>query len=227
MSKARERHNAEMNHQGRLGLLLLGILLAVLFVVNPFSSDDPTSTEVQPQEDPNLSAMADLEVDDGPSEVEREAQEAMARKLRIAQEKREQEQQALEEPQRRVVRPPRPWPREAPWKPPQGVPPQHLHCRPSVVPRRPTGRATTRPPSTPTKRSWRTRGGNPSPTVHLGFGKALYHTGQFDRAMRHLIRAEKAGVADRDAYRFLIELHRQQGDDAGVNTYTQKLSQLR
>ena len=70
-------------------------------------------------------------------------------------------------------------------------------------------------------------GGNPSPTVHLGYGKALYHTGKFDRSMRHLIRAEKAGVADREAYRFLIELHRQRGDDAGVNTYTQKLSQLR
>ena len=70
-------------------------------------------------------------------------------------------------------------------------------------------------------------GGSPSPQIHLGYGKSLYHTGSFDSAMRHLIRAEKAGAADEEAYRFLIELHRQRGDDAGVNTYTQKRNEIR
>ena len=230
LSKARERHKAELGRQNRLGVLLLGILLAVLFVINPFSSEETVSSVDGVEDDPSLNAMADLEVDDGPSEVEREAQAALARKLRIAQaEKREQEASEMEEPQRRVVRPP-----------------EALVTNNEANASASTAQSSTTPAMSPARRAKRAyrqgnysaaveafkevmenSGGNPSPDIHLGYGKALYHTGKFDRSMRHLIRAEKAGVADREAYRFLIELHRQRGDDAGVNTYTQKLSQLR
>jgi Flp pilus assembly protein TadD len=64
---------------------------------------------------------------------------------------------------------------------------------------------------------------NNRPKLHLGYGKALYRVGSDGPAERELHKAERAGVADEEAYSFLIDLLRRRGDDAGANAYKEKL----
>jgi tetratricopeptide (TPR) repeat protein len=62
--------------------------------------------------------------------------------------------------------------------------------------------------------------------TRMGYGKALYRDGSDDPAERELRKAERAGAADEEAYRFLIDLLGRRGDDAGANAYKQKLQAL-
>ena len=228
MSKARQEHKAEMGRQNRLGLILLGILVAVFWVINPFGGGDTEDPAQLDENTFNAAALDDVVIEEGPSEVEKEVQKAVAEQLAIAQaQKRKEEEGALEEPQRRVVRPPDSIALSDGASTPNGTPSSTRQMPASKRAQKAYRQGNYSEAVSAYKEAVDSAGGSPSPQIHLGYGKSLYHTGSFDSAMRHLIRAEKAGAADEEAYRFLIELHRQRGDDAGVNTYTQKRNAIR
>jgi Flp pilus assembly protein TadD len=67
---------------------------------------------------------------------------------------------------------------------------------------------------------------NNKPKIRMGYGKALYQVGSNEPALRELRKAERAGAADEESYRFLIALHQLRGDVSGANSYKQKLQQL-
>ena len=223
MSKARKAHATESERQQRLGLIFLVILLAVLFIINPFSSSP--DAEIADVVDPNTTISTSDEIPTGPSDLEKEMQAQIAAKLEEQKTALRAEEAENSEPQLRAVAPP-----EARALLEGGA---EINLEGG-----PTPRAVS--PSRRAKKAYRNGDyqaavdaykealeSRNSPKLHLGYGKALYRVGSWSPAERELKKAERAGAADEEAYRFLIDLLRRRGDDAGANAYKQKLQRYR